>query len=75
MNLQIYQLSNQIKELVSSFDLPVGIVYYIVKDLYEEIETLYFQQVENEMNGQFVSNSNTAEEIKGFTPEEETNNE
>lgn len=47
-NLQIYQLDNQIRNLISNSDLTISDYYLILKNIYSEIENLYLKQVENE---------------------------
>ena len=47
--LKGYIFSNNLQELVSQSDLPVQEVYYILKDTFNEVEKLYFQQIEKEI--------------------------
>ena len=45
MNLQIFDLIQNIRNTLTNSNLPIGVVYYIIKDVYNEIEQLYQQQV------------------------------
>lgn len=45
MNLQIFNLIQNIKDILANSNLPIGVVYYILKDIYKEIEQLYQQQI------------------------------
>lgn len=45
MNLQIFNLHQEIKYLLSNSNLPIAVVYYVLKSIYNEIEQLYQQQI------------------------------
>lgn len=57
-NLDIYQLQQQLLIDINNAKLPVGIIYFIVKDLFQELTDLYQQTITQEL--QNTSNSNTA---------------
>ena len=44
-NLQIQDTHNAVSNILSNSNLPIGIVYYIVKDIYNDLEYLYQQQI------------------------------
>ena len=48
-NLELYQLSQQIRELIVQKQLPIGTVFYLLQSLTREIEQLYNQTIENEI--------------------------
>lgn len=74
MNLQIYELVQNLSNLINNSQLPIGIVYYIIKDIYQQMQELYNQQVTNEYNAQQEHHSEEA--IKGFVEKSiEENNE
>ena len=45
MNLQIFNLIQDIKNILNNSNLPVGVIYYILTNICNEIEQLYQQQV------------------------------
>ena len=47
-NLKTMQLVTQIKTLISDSQLPVCIIYYMLKDLSNEVEQLYSEIVQAE---------------------------
>ena len=48
-NLQLYQLTNDIRNLIVQNQLPVGMIYYMLQHLTIEIEQLYNQSIEQEL--------------------------
>ena len=44
-NIRIINLKNDIMQLVQKSELPAGVVYYILKDLYNEISDVYNQSI------------------------------
>lgn len=46
--LKIEEYKNQIIDLTNNSGLPIGAIYYIMKDLYKDLETLYNKQVQQE---------------------------
>ncbi len=75
MNLQIYELVQNLSNLINNSHLPIGMVYYIIKDVYQQVQELYNQQIANEYNVQQEQHSEDT--IKGFTEKsvEENNKE
>ena len=47
-NLKIDNLKNMIIRDINFSNLPIGIAYYILKDIFNEITKLYNEQVEKE---------------------------
>ena len=47
-NLKIDNLKNMIIRDINFSNLPVGIAYYILKDVFNEVEKLYNEQVNQE---------------------------
>lgn len=50
MNLQIEKFKNDFQNLINSFnDLPIGIIYYILKYEMKQIENLYYGMLNSEL--------------------------
>ena len=47
INKKIDIFSQQMQEIVNESELPIGIVFYIIKDLYREIEHTYISYLNN----------------------------
>lgn len=45
LNFQINNVYQNIINIIQNSDLPIGVMYFIVKSIYQEIEKLYLQQV------------------------------
>ena len=45
MNLQIFDCTQNIKDIISNSNLPISVIYLIIKDIYQEINQLYEQQI------------------------------
>ena len=60
VNKQIDNLSQSLTQIISEANLPIGVVYYIVKDIYRDLEQAYgsylnnltFQEIEEQNNQQ-----------------------
>lgn len=48
INLKIQQVKQNIAQVVAESKLPVGLAYYIMKDLTQELEQAYFEIVNKE---------------------------
>lgn len=48
INLQIEELKTKIVNIINESQLPVGVVKFIIKDLYNEINNIYEQTIEQE---------------------------
>ena len=44
-NIKMLSLKQNIVKLVGESELPVGVVYYILKDLFEDITNVYNQSI------------------------------
>lgn len=42
INLKIVNFSNKLKYLIGTSQLPIGIVYYILKDTFNELQKQYY---------------------------------
>lgn len=51
-NKKIFILEYTIQKLIEQSNLPVGVVYLILKDIFQPIKQLYFQQAEKEFQQQ-----------------------
>lgn len=45
---EIEQFKNKIIDLTNETGLNIGIIYYVFKDLYQSVEQLYHQQIQND---------------------------
>lgn len=48
INLKTEQLKSSIKDMISSSELPISNIYYIIKDIYNDITLFYNQALEEE---------------------------
>lgn len=48
INLKTEQLKSSIKDMISSSELPISNIYYIIKDIYNDIALFYNQALEEE---------------------------
>jgi hypothetical protein len=63
----IQEVEQKIKQVINESQLNIGVIYLIIKNLYNEIENLYFQYLqqnqlnyqkqEEEENGYSINNS------------------
>ena len=42
INLSIEELNLNIKKIIEEANLPIGVVYYIFKNIFNEIEKMYY---------------------------------
>lgn len=47
-NIKIFILEQSIKKIIQESDLPIGIVYFVLKNIYYSIEDLYLSQIQQE---------------------------
>lgn len=47
-NLQISNLYDNLINSCTSSDLPVGTIYFVLKDVFRDIEQVYFEAIETE---------------------------
>lgn len=50
MNMKGYYLYKNIQDILINCDLNIEIIYYIFKDIFKDIESLYFQTIHQELN-------------------------
>ena len=61
-NMRMINLKNDIIKLIGESQLPVGVVYYILKDLFDDITNAYNQSLALEQS-LLESNNNSNENI------------
>lgn len=54
LNLKIANFNQQINSLINSSDLDAGIIYYIIKNVYNEVEKQYYKIINQE---QYINHS------------------
>ena len=64
-NLQISNLYDNLINSCTNSDLPVGTVYFVLKDVFRDIEQVYFEAIETEYLKQ-----NQEQEVVGLSEEE-----
>lgn len=47
INQKINILSQELQTNIENSQLPIGVVYYMIKDLYRDIEQTYFSYLNN----------------------------
>ncbi len=57
LNFQINNVHQNIVNTIQNSDLPIGVMYFIIKSVYQEIEKLYLQQVMTEQSSLDESDS------------------
>ena len=64
-NLQIVEFRQQINQVINSCGLDAGIVYYIMKDIFNEVEKQY-QKISNQEYNQYIQQiqNNESKEIE-----------
>ena len=59
MNLKCELFKQSMNQIIQTSGLPIGVVYYIFKDLFHEIEKLYIATVNKEAMEQTNKNGET----------------
>lgn len=62
LNNSLNDLRKEIVELINKSQVPVGVVYYIIKDVYRDIEIAYETAVLNELKEQAIKESKEQKE-------------
>lgn len=62
LNNSLNDLRKEIVELINKSQVPVGVVYYIIKDVYRDIEIAYEAAVLNELKEQAIKESKEQKE-------------
>lgn len=65
-NLRIETFRNNLLELINNSQLSLGTIYYILKDIYDEVEKLYYMDV----NNQFLQEQAKEEEKENVTEDD-----
>lgn len=61
-NYQIFK--ETIHNIIQTSGLDIGVVYFILKDIFKEIETLYYTQINSELMKESEENINKEKEEK-----------
>lgn len=61
-NLQIVEFRQQINQLINSCGLDAGVVYYIIKDIFYEVEKQYQKISQNEYSEWITSSKKEQKE-------------
>ena len=61
INIQTKQFQQDLTNLVNHSGLPIVNAYYVVKDIYQQLEALYEQQVAQEMQNAETASENNIE--------------
>lgn len=69
-NLLLYQTINQIRDVINKAHLPIGVIYYIMQVLLQEIQELYEQTIEIEMQQYQLQQQSVAENQNDNNEEE-----
>ena len=48
--MELDKLKNEITESINNSKLPIDAIYYVIKDLFNEVVYLYNQQIQKEQN-------------------------
>ena len=62
LNNSLNDLRKEIVELINKSQVPVGVAYYIIKDVYRDIEIAYEAAVLNELKEQAIKESKEQKE-------------
>lgn len=63
-NTQLYNFKNDLINTVNKSGLPVGIAYYVVKDLFMEIQNAYEATLKNEKEMALINNAKEIEKVE-----------
>lgn len=63
-NTQLYNFKNNLINTVNKSGLPVGIAYYVVKDLFMEIQNAYEATLKNEKEMALINNTKEIEKVE-----------
>ena len=72
MNKQIDELEKNLLNIINNCGLPVGVVYFVVKDILNELQKMYSQAVinENKPENQSSAEEETENEQSGINTTE-----
>ena len=60
--IQLYNLQQSIIDLINHSELPIGCCYFIIKDIYYNIETLYLNYISTKLQEEKEENSSIGQE-------------
>ena len=52
INLKVAEIRDKIYQDISDSQLPISIIYYLLENMTKQIQMLYHQQVQRELNEQ-----------------------
>lgn len=61
-NTHLYNLKNDLVNTINKSGLPVGVAYYIIKDLFMDIQNAYEMTLKNEKESALMNNIEKVEE-------------
>lgn len=62
LNNQLNNFRKELLEKINDSQLPIGVVYYIVKDIFNDITTAYESAVLNELKEQAIQEAQKLQE-------------
>lgn len=62
LNNQLNNFRKELLEKINDSQLPIGVVYYIVKDIFNDIATAYESAVLNELKEQAIQEAQKLQE-------------
>ena len=62
LNNQLNNFRKELVEKINDSQLPIGVVYYIVKDIFNDITTAYESAVLNELKEQAIQEAQKLQE-------------
>ena len=71
MNLKINSTYQNILNTITEAELPVGIVYFMLKDIMNEVDAAYQASIQLELQQKLEQGLNTEETVEEKTQEEE----
>ena len=48
INFSLEQYKNQLVDITNNCNLPIGVAYYVFKDVFKELEMAYYNSLSNE---------------------------
>ena len=70
LNTLIDELHNNLINDINKSQLPVGIIYFVIKDVFSEVERGYIEELKNEKNLDIKETSDNSDDITEEIEEE-----
>ena len=64
INRQIDNFSQELTQIITQSQLPLGTIYYIIKDIYRDLELNYYNYLNNLTFQEVEEQNNQQEEIQ-----------